>query len=217
MRVLKTIPILLVCVLLTTHGYSGENAPGGITVTGPVSGDQEGKLPGKGESAMERLDTKRLILRTFTHNDWRDVHVLAVDWSKAPGPAFDKWPTTEEGAKGLTNHFVKDNRYFAMCLRETEKVVGLLALNGIDASKQLDLGHVILSKYQDNDHDKEALEAMVDCVFRSKGALSIVTHNASKHREQLAPLRSLGFRNINEENKGELVITKAEWEKQDWR
>jgi len=168
---------------------------------------------------MQLIETERLALRAFAPDDWRDVHELAVDWSRAPGPEFDKWPTTQEGAKGLTEHFSKESKYFAICLRQTKKVVGLLALNGIDANKQLDLGHVILGKYQDNDHDREALRAMVDYVFKEKAALSIVTHNASQHAEQVAPLRSLGFKAMHKGTKGEdtndgsLVIANAEWEK----
>ncbi len=169
------------------------------------------------DSTLQLMGTERLALRAFAPDDWRDVHELAIDWSRAPGPKFDKWPITEEGAKGLTEHFSKDSRYFAICLRQTEKVVGLLALNSIDANKQLDLGHVILSKYQDNDYDREALEAIVDYIFKEKGALSIVAHNASEHAEQVAPLTSLGFRTVYKGTKGEntkegpMVITKAEW------
>lgn len=166
-----------------------------------------------GDSTMAIIETKRLVLRPFTAGDSSDVHALAADWAKAPGPAFDKWPTSEEETRGLTNHFAGDTKYFAMCVRKSGKVVGLLALNGIDADRQLDLGHVILSEYQDGKHDKEALGAMVDHVFRTMDVAAIVTHNDPAHAEQLAPLKALGFRNANEAEKGELVLTKKEWER----
>ena len=161
---------------------------------------------------MKTIETKRIIIRAFTSEDWPDLHELAIDWAKAPGPSFDKWPTSQEEVKSLTDYFTKNDRYFAVTLRESKKVIGLIALNEIDPDRQLDLGHVILSKYQDNDLDREALDAMVEHVFKNEDVLSIVTRNAPDHIEQLAPLKDLGFKVVNQEQKGELVLTKAEWE-----
>jgi RimJ/RimL family protein N-acetyltransferase len=141
------------------------------------------------------LSTKRLVLRGFAADDWEDVHDLAIDWSKAPGPAFDKWPTTEEAASGLTEHFSASPKYYAVCLMENGKVVGLLALNGYETEGRFDLGHVIHSDYQDNDIDREALQAIVDHIFRTEDATAVVTHNDPTHREQLAPLVASGFTN----------------------
>jgi len=117
---------------------------------------------------MLRIETKRLILRPFTAADWRDFHELSVDWAVAPGPAFDKWPTSEEACKGSVKYMSTSDKYLAMCLRESGKVVGLLAINDIEAEGQLDVGHVILSKYQDNDHDREALQALIKHCFDTK-------------------------------------------------
>ena len=159
------------------------------------------------------LSTNRLVLRGFAPDDWQDVHELATDWSKAPGPDFDKWPTTEEAARGLTGHFSSSPKYFAMCLKETRKVVGLIALNGCGTEGRFDLGHVIHSDYQDNDIDCEALRAMVDHIFLTENPTAIVTHNDPTHREQLAPLVALGFSAAGEAEQGTLVLAKAEWER----
>ncbi|MBT3289055.1 MAG: GNAT family N-acetyltransferase [Victivallales bacterium] len=168
--------------------------------------------PAGKEARMHRIKTKRLVLRPFAATDWRDFQALGIDWKAAPGPAFDKWPTSAEAAKGSVVHMSTRGNYFAMSLRDSGKVVGLLAINGMDAKKQLDLGHVILSTYQDNDHDQEALKAMIQHCFDVRGALSIITNNAPDHAAQIAPLKALGFTNTNPEHKGELVIAKAQWE-----
>ena len=102
----------------------------------------------------------------------------------------------------------KKDQYLAACLREGGKIVGLLGINGMDDEKQLDLGHVFPSTYQDNDHDKEALRTLIQHCFDMRGALSIVTRNAADHAQQLAPLLSLGFTNRNPENSGELTISR---------
>jgi len=162
---------------------------------------------------MILIETNRTVIRAFDQNDWADAHALANDWSKAPGPAFDKWPTDEAGTKGMLGLFIKNgDQYHALCLRESKKVIGLISLT-MDDKKQGEIGHVILGKHQDNSIDREALQAITDYAFDSKGALLIVTHNASEHIEQVAPLISLGYRSTDPNNPGELAIAKAEWEK----
>ena len=161
---------------------------------------------------MQRIETKRLVLRRFTPDDWRDFQELGVDWKAAPGPAFDKWPTSDEASRKSVQHMSTKDNYFAMCLRDSGKVVGLLAVNRIDENKQADLGHALLSKYQDNDLDREALRAMVHHCLDVLGARSIITLNASEHVAQIAPLKSLGFVNTNPDNPGELTLTKEQWE-----
>lgn len=157
---------------------------------------------------METIETKRFLLRPFKMEDWPDVLELAIDWSKAPGPAVDKWPTAEEEVKSLTEYFAGDGRYYAVALKEAGRVVGLLALNGVDEHGQLDLGHVLLAQYQDNDHDREVISAMVEGCFKEDGILSIVTRNAPDHAPQLAPLKALGFTPLSETQQGELVLYK---------
>ena len=164
---------------------------------------------------MQRIETQRLILRPFAADDWRDFRELAIDWKTTPGPAFDKWRTSEEACRESVQHMSTRDSYFAMCLRESGKVVGLLAINRINEEKQADLGHVILSKFQDNDHDREALQALIRHCFDTRGALSIITHNASEHAAQMAPLKSLGFANTNPKNPGELTLSKAQWDQRE--
>ena len=160
---------------------------------------------------MLRIETKRLILRPFTVDDWRDFRELSVDWAAAPGPAFDKWPTSEEASKGSVTYMSTSDKYLAMCVRESGKVVGLLASNDIEEEGRLDVGHVILSKYQDNDHDREALLALIQHCFDTRDIPAVITHNAD-HAPQLAPLKSLGFTIKDPKDRGTLVLTREEWE-----
>jgi RimJ/RimL family protein N-acetyltransferase len=164
------------------------------------------------EGRMYRIETERLVLRPFAANDWKDFQELSVDWMAAPGPAFDKWPTSDEDSRGSVQYMSTRDNFFAVCLRGSGKVIGFLAINGVDEEKQADLGHVILSKYQDNDHDREALRAMVQHIFDVRGAQSIITRNASEHAAQVAPLKSLDFV-ASLANPGELVISKEQWER----
>lgn len=161
---------------------------------------------------MVLTQSERVTVRAFTQDDWADVHALAADWSKAPGPAFDKWPTSEKDTKGLLGMFInKNNQFFAVCLKKTNHVIGLISLTTQD-EKQSEIGHVILSKYQDNDIDKETIGSVVDHVFTRTETQSIITHNSSDHLGQIEPLKTLGFKNMNAKDRGEYIITRADWE-----
>ncbi len=157
------------------------------------------------------LETDRVTIRPFSPNDWHDVQRLALDWRSAPGPEFDKWPTGDADVRGLTNYFAdRSDTYLAIALREDGKVVGLLGLHGIDDTGEFDLGHVILSKYQDNDTDRHALGIMVDQIFSASDVAAIITRNAD-HAPQLAPLKSLGFVKRNPDSGGELALSRERW------
>jgi RimJ/RimL family protein N-acetyltransferase len=159
---------------------------------------------------MNLLSSERLIIRDFNCNDFSDFLTLSVNWKSAPGPKFDKWPTDENGCKGFLEYLCTQKNFYAVYLCDKKMVIGLLAINKIDENKQLDLGHVIHSAYQNNDIDREALEMMVDYIFKTMDVESIITRNYP-NEEQIAPLKSLGFKKC--ENDGVYIMKKDKWKK----
>ena len=162
---------------------------------------------------MSVIETRRLAIRPFTPADWKGVQALAVDKETHKRDPLDApWPTSDDRCRDFTEHLAKlTDKFFAVCLKGDQTLIGLLGFNGIDANKQLDLGYQIHSKYQDNDHDKEALEAIIDFAFEKMDILSIETRTNSEWAEQLAPLKSFGFTPIKGDP-GNLGITRAAWE-----
>jgi RimJ/RimL family protein N-acetyltransferase len=160
---------------------------------------------------MNSLHSNRLILRGFLNNDFSDLLTLAVNWKSAPGPECDKWPVDENGCKGFLEYLCTHQNYYAvhLCCNE-KKVIGLLAINGINENKQLDLGHVIHSDYQNNDIDREALKTIIDYLFETMDIESIITGNYP-YEKQITPLKSLGF--TKGENEGIYIIEKRNWKK----
>ena len=165
----------------------------------------------EGHAAMRRLQTSRLVIRPFTPDDWAGFLELTKDYNASKGGKYEgKWGESEEQCREAVEHMSRQDKYFAVCLRATGELIGLLALNGMDADKQLDLGHVIHTRYQDGDHDKEALGAMVAHVFREKGALSIVARWRPEWAEQFRTLQALGGK-FTDDKRGEMVLTKEDW------
>jgi RimJ/RimL family protein N-acetyltransferase len=159
---------------------------------------------------METIETKRLVLRELKTDDFNDFWELSKNWKKAPGPDFDKFPIDENGVKGFFNYCLKNNangRY--IYLRSEKKVIGLIALNGLNENGQMDMGHIIHSDYQNDDIDREALSVMIDYVFRTTEAKAIITNNDPDERQN-APLYGLGFIDRNK-NGGQLIIEKNNW------
>jgi len=78
------------------------------------------------------METERLVLRRFGSRDWPEVLQPALDWKATPGSELDKLPTTEAACKQFTDCPSSSGLYLAVCLRSENKVVGLLALNGLD-------------------------------------------------------------------------------------
>ena len=162
---------------------------------------------------MSVIETRRLAIRPFTPADWKGVQALAVDKETHKRDPLDApWPTSDDRCRDFAEHLAKlTDKFFAVSLKEDQTLLGLLGFNAIDTDKQLDLGYQIHSKYQDNDHDKEALEAIIDFAFEKMDILSIETRTNSEWAEQLAPLKSFGFTPIKGDP-GNLGITRAAWE-----
>ena len=163
---------------------------------------------------MSIIETKRLIIRQFTPADWKGVQALAIDKeTKKMDPHDPPWPTSDDECKGFAEYLARmTGKFFAVCLKRDQTLIGLLFVNDIDENKQLELGYQIHSKYQDNDFDREALESIIDFAFEYKDVQSIDTRTNPEWTEQIAPLKSFGFAPIEGEP-GHLGISKADWDK----
>jgi RimJ/RimL family protein N-acetyltransferase len=156
---------------------------------------------------MEKMESKRLVLRNLEQDDFNDFWELSKNWKEAPGPAFDKFPVTEKESKDFFEYSIKNsgnNCY--IYLRDEKKIIGLICLNGIDENGYMDMGHIIHSDYQNNDIDKEALSMIVDYVLKTMDVKAIITNN-DPDIKQNAPLYSIGFIDRND-NGGQLIMEK---------
>ena len=202
--------------------------------------DKPGLEQGKVMEPQEMcIETERLVIRKFTEEDWADIQDLAIDKESSEGAKYDHtWPTSEKDCKGVAGFFSRDNRFRAVCLKADKKIIGLIALNGLDDQGQADLGHVFHTKYGGRDYDTEAIAHAIDYAFTHMGATGVFADNAEDWAVQLAPLRKLGMRikpppEGKERTKSSLAldsegkpiefygcrmeITKEEWLRSGWR
>lgn len=152
---------------------------------------------------MKALQTPKFKTRQFLDTDWQDVMKIALDWSKAPGPKFDKWPTSDNEVKKFTSHLSGNRKYWAVVFLDSNSVVGLVVVNGVQDG-MADVGHVFHSSIQDGKQDLEVIRAFVSIVFESEEIKGIITYNDPTHKEQIAPLLDLGFK-ADDVEKGKLT------------
>ncbi|MDP6777072.1 MAG: GNAT family N-acetyltransferase [Candidatus Latescibacteria bacterium] len=158
-----------------------------------------------------RFETSRLLIRRFTSDDWADFQVLATNYNACGGKYEGKWPESDEHARKSVEYIATDGKFFAACLRQTGQIIGFLALNGMDDNKQMDLGYIIHTDYQDGHHDREALETLISHIFAKLGASSIAVRWVPEWTQQFAVSKALGFTPVGNEE-GQMQLTRQQWE-----
>ena len=163
---------------------------------------------------MSKIETHRLIIRSFTPDDWKSIQVLAINKETSEFTKYDHtWPTSDVKCKEFAEHLAKmADKFFAVCLKENGQLIGLIAFNSIDETRTLDLGHLFHTDYLSGDIMFEALQRMVQYAFDQLEVDRIGAYNAAEWTEQIVTLKSLGFTPI-EGNPGHLGITKEDWVK----
>lgn len=156
---------------------------------------------------MEPIETDRLTIRNFVPEDWRDLLEVAVNYQASEYAKYDhKWPTDEEGVQGMANWFAEGDRFVAVCLKSTGKLIGMISVNPKQEGVEYGLGYVFHTGYQGQGYATEACQAMVDNAFQSLGAQRMTTDTAAANLPSCRLLQRLGFQ-VTGRNMGALRET----------
>lgn len=181
-----------------------------------------------GNKRILRIETERLIIRKFTHDDWRDFLEIAKSKERSPFAACDHaWPTDEAGIQKAVDFFANGHQFWAVEVKDLNKVICFVNFNFMDDEKSLDIGHVMNSEYFNNGYEYEALKALYNYGFIQLGAESIQACWALHDKDKLAPLLKLGMKiaqtmdadkfrpdpdgKVSKFEGCMLVVTKEEW------
>ncbi|MFW6308994.1 MAG: GNAT family N-acetyltransferase [bacterium] len=181
-----------------------------------------------GGNKILRIETERLIIRKFVTDDWKYLQEIAISKEQSEFADCDHpWPTDDRGIKEVVEYFSNEHQFWAVEVKELEKVVCFININYMDDEQTLDIGHVMNSKYLGNDFEYEALKALYNYGFIQLGAERIQAKWACNNKNKLAPLLKLGM-NITEKRMTDkfrpdpdgnesqfeactLIISKEEW------
>ncbi|UCC17479.1 MAG: GNAT family N-acetyltransferase [Dehalococcoidales bacterium] len=179
---------------------------------------------------LKACETERLFIRNFRPADWKQIQALAIDKETSEGAKYDlSWPTSDDESLKMAEFLSGTDFFWAVYLKENEKLTGLIAFNSIDENRTLDLGHVFHTDYiLEQDIMTEALRRMVQYAFDELEIDRITTHNAADWKGQIEPLYRLGMKKTGEwtgpspanTDKSpikikvlDLGITRGDWEK----
>lgn len=119
---------------------------------------------------MNKIETKRLILREWTLEDAEDLYDYARDPRVGPSAG---WPphTDIEVSRSIIKGFIKEQEAYAIELKSTHKVIGGIGLHNKQVDKNLEgvtqreVGYVLHPDYWGKGYMTEAVEGILDYGF----------------------------------------------------
>jgi RimJ/RimL family protein N-acetyltransferase len=145
-----------------------------------------------------RIATKRLLLRNFAPDDWRDLLEVVIDKQTSQYAIYDQqFPTSEDEVKRIAAWFAAGDAFWAVCELSTLKVIGYIHL-GEETERERNLGYCLHSAYWGKGYATEACVAAIDHAFDSLGVQRITSGTASLNLPSVRLLLSLGFRKTGE-------------------
>ncbi len=157
------------------------------------------------------FETSRLIIRSFYEDDAEAVCVLAKDKEASPMRERDHtWPTDMDSCIGIVKWFSTQENMWAVCVKPSLELIGMITFNTVDENNKADIGHVWRTAYHTDGLDTEAISLMVQYAFEKLKADGVYAYNPLDYEPQIHPLKEIGME-ITEESKGSFV--KDEWGK----
>ena len=143
---------------------------------------------------LQRLETKRLIIRSFTENDYQDLYEYLSDptiYVYEPGN-----PVCIDEARALASQRAKGNDFWAVELKENAQLIGHLYFQHIDPKEQLmwELGYIFNPKYQRKGFGSEAARALVLYAFENYPIHRVMARCNPKNIASWKLLAKIGFR-----------------------
>ncbi|MBN1640393.1 MAG: GNAT family N-acetyltransferase [Anaerolineae bacterium] len=146
---------------------------------------------------MQAIETRRLTIRNFGAEDWRDLHEMIVAYQAMEVAQYDgAWPTAEDKIRGIAQWFAGSDHYLAVCLRDPGTLIGLVARSPKEGSdlREFGFGYVFHPGHHGHGYATEACQAVLDHAFDELGAAQISTGTAEANVPSCRLLRRLGFR-----------------------
>jgi len=157
------------------------------------------------------LETDRLIIRSFSPDDWQDLQEMAIQYQASEWAKYeDPWPTSTEEVKGMAKWFASGDDYLSVCLKTTGKLIGLIAINRRKEQEERvhNLGYVFHPDYHGQGYATEGCRAAMDYVFGQLAADGILTGTHPANEPSVGLLKKLGLKGIDG---GEFAISREEW------
>lgn len=150
---------------------------------------------------MVILETERLIIRNFHSDDWEALYEIIAQYESSPVAIYDQqWPTSPEEIKQITAWFATGDSYLAVCLKETNRCIGFVALNPQPTGERqtFNLGYIFNFDNHGKGFATEACRAVLNYAFVHLQAQQVVSGTAAANLASCHLLERLNFKKIAE-------------------
>ena len=137
------------------------------------------------------METDRLIIRKFSTDDWEDLYEYLSDQEVVKYEPYDTF--TQEACKQEANRRSGDENFWAVCLKDTDKLIGNIYLVKQDFDTW-ELGYVFNSNFHGNGYATEAAKALMNTAFRENSARRITAMCNPLNTPSWKVLERLGMR-----------------------
>jgi ribosomal-protein-alanine N-acetyltransferase len=151
------------------------------------------------------IGTARLRIRSYRDADLADLVALAGNWEIARWVGTIPHPYTEADgrdwiARVQENHATGRPRRFAIALKETDRLIGGVGLDGTtgDGSEEPALGYWVGQPYWGNGYAREAAAAVIDYGFQTLGLETIRAYTDPGNAASQKVLLHCGLRKVGE-------------------
>lgn len=138
------------------------------------------------------FETDRLIIRKFNEKDWKDISEFLMDENVVhfePYGVFSLEQCKEEAV-----NFTKSDSFWAVVLKEENKVIGKLYFDNKNSFDTWELGYTFNTSYQGKGYAKESSIAIMDYAFRNWKVRRIIARADVLNEKSWRLLEKLGMR-----------------------
>jgi RimJ/RimL family protein N-acetyltransferase len=138
-----------------------------------------------------QLETERLTIRGFHADDWRDLYEYLSQPETVQYEPYE--PFSPDEAKREAERRANDENFYAVCLKESAKLIGniYLAKRDFDAAE---IGFVFNSKFGRKGYATEAATALIDRLFAENKAHRVFAECNPENERSWKLLERLRFR-----------------------
>jgi len=121
------------------------------------------------------ITTERLIIRPFTRADAEHIHRIAreenilrymADWSEGKAAPRDYYEPIAWLARHKWSRDMRRSQRYAVALRATGEMVGMVGVGMHSDLHEVEVAYFTAEAYQRQGYAKEALNALIDWIFR---------------------------------------------------
>ena len=140
---------------------------------------------------MKSIITERLVIRRIEARDWEDIYEYLSDEEVIRFEPYDVM--TKEQVKAETEKRVNHESFYAVCMKENEKMIGNFYLDK-EEFDTYELGYVFNRRFQKQGFATEGAKAILDYAFNELNARRVTAMCNPENVNSWKLLERLSFR-----------------------